>query len=70
MSFKKELMSKVLEGKIINVYLNDGTKIIIGKGGVKPSEIKYEENGFIIQSGPISEVWYNYNNIKQIDVFK
>ena len=70
MSFKKELMSKVLEGKIINIYLNDGTKIIIGKGGVKPSEVEYEENGFIIQSGPISKVWYNYNNIKQIDVFK
>ena len=69
MSFKKELMSKVLENEIINIYLSDGQKIVIGKGGIKPEDVKYEKYGFVIKSGPISHSWYNYNNIKQIDVF-
>ena len=70
MSFKKELMSKVLENKIINIYLIDDTKIVIGQGGIKPKDVEYEESGFMIPGGPISRTWYNYASIKQIDVFK
>ena len=69
MSFKKDLMSKVLENEIINIYLNDGKKIVIGEGGYKKQDVTYEEYGFSIKMGPVLHTWYSYANIKQIDVF-
>ena len=65
---KENFMLAILSYKIINVYMIDDEKIVIGDGGVAKSSISYRPFGFCIKSHN-SAKWYSFMAIKKIEVF-
>lgn len=65
---KENFMLAILSYKIINVYMIDNEKIVIGDGGIAKSSISYRPFGFCIKSHN-SAKWYSFMAIKKIEVF-
>jgi hypothetical protein len=53
---------------IINVYMVDGEKVVIGEGGIPKDLVSFRPFGFYVK-GQNSAKWYNYANITKIEVF-
>lgn len=66
--FKTNLMLAVLSYTIINVYMTDGEKVVIGDGGTTKDLVSFRPFGFYIKGQNLAK-WYSYGNIKKIEVF-
>jgi hypothetical protein len=66
--FQDNLMAAILSYKIINIYLKNGKKIVIGDGGVSKSSIRIKPFGFVIKDFG-SAKWYSFASIQSIEVF-
>ena len=61
-------MLAILSYLIINIYMINGEKIVIGEGGIAKNLISFRPFGFYI-TGQNSAQWYNYANILKIEVY-
>ena len=66
--FQQNLMTAILMYRIINIYTEDGEKIVIGDAGIKKQLIHFRPFGFYVKEHN-SAKWYSYAHIKQIEVF-
>ena len=66
--FQDNFMAAILSYKIINVYLKNGTKIVIGDGGISKELIAIKPFGFVIKDLQ-SAKWYSFASIQSIEVF-
>lgn len=66
--FQDNLMTAIITHRIINIYIDDGRKIVIGDGGIEKDLIMIRPFGFYIK-GLESAKWYSFASIKSIEVF-
>lgn len=66
--FKTNLMLAILSYMIINIYMIDGEKIVIGDGGIAKDFVSFRPFGFYVKGQNLAK-WYSYANIKKIEVF-
>ena len=66
--FKTNLMLAIMSYMIINIYMINDEKIIIGSGGLSKDLIGFKSFGFYIR-GQNSYKWYSYSNIVKIEVY-
>lgn len=66
--FKKNFMFTIMSYMIINVYMVNNEKIVIGSGGISKDLIGFRSFGFYIR-GQNSYKWYSYENIMKIEVY-
>lgn len=66
--FKNNLMATILTHHIVNIYMDNGEKIVIGVGGCHKNDIRFNSFGFYIQTISAA-LWYSYAHIIKIEVY-
>ena len=66
--FKLNLMLAIYSYKIINIYMSNGDKIVIGDGGISKDAVSFRPFGFYTKGQNLAR-WYSYANIIEIEVY-